>query len=166
MINALSPVNNPLGYMILTFVSAVVSSDYVQVFYLAVITSVACFPFALIGLALHKRLNGKKKSGSFSALKTTAIMVVLFWLATRVWYIITGFGFPNLDVATFVASLVISVVMAFVFVLFGKWLDEKVKERYDVPYYLNAYLLCLASSLLFFLASTVAFMLNYGLVFQ
>ncbi|MEM0372784.1 MAG: hypothetical protein QXO69_03045 [archaeon] len=166
MINALSPFYNPLGYIILSFVSAVVSSDYVQIFYLAVTTSVICFPFALLGLKIHKKAIGKKKARALDALKTTAITVLLFWLATRAWYIIVGFGLPSVEISSLLLGLVFSVIIAFVFVVFAKWLNEKIEEKYNVPFYLRVYILCVASSLLFYLVSTALFMINYGLVFK
>lgn len=163
MINGINPLADPVSFIILYYIGGMASEGPVILLKLALLSSVIAFPFVLLGGFLFKKAIGNWKANRYLQLIAADFsMVVFFWLALGLWRAAWGGNFITGSVLSIVQFFVVGTAVSFPLAVLGDYLKKKIDENWKIPGALAAYLLCLLSSIIFWVAAKLSISVLVG----
>lgn len=160
MINGINPIADPIGFMVLYYISGMMTEGYIILFKLALISSLLVFPFALLGRELFRNSDKWKTHRLVKIFISSSIMSVVFWLVLGAWKWLWTKTFLS---GNFVNAFVLSAAVAFPFAAIGDFMNRWIKENWKIPSVLSVYIICLALSIVFWLLVWGYLLLTLGM---
>ena len=153
MVNAVSPIADPIGFIIFFFIFGIGEDLLGTIIKLSVLCSVIVFPFTLVGKLIYEWVEKNIKSAHLVILFLTSfITVFIFILFFRLWYLLFGSQFIALSPGDFVLGFLVAVVVAFLFAILGDFINHVIHRQWKVPQGLTLYMIDLIVCFVFFVA--------------
>jgi len=151
MVNAVSPIADPIGFIFFFFILGMGEDVLGTLLKLAILSSVIVFPFTVLGKLVYDWVYKNIKSSHFVVLFLTSfITVFLFILIIRLWYVLFGSGFLAVGLTDFILGFIVATVVAFIFAILGDFVNHVVHQKWKVPQGLALYVIDLIVSFVFF----------------